>query len=152
MIKPKFTKINELTVPVYLLDTLVIGSGAAGLNALDWLFDLGRRNIAMVTEGVTMGTSLNTGSDKQTYYKMSLDSKAMDSPMNMAETLFNGQSVNGDTALVEAACSVRSFIKLANLGVPFPTNLYGEYVGYKTDNDPMQRASSAGPLTSKFMT
>ncbi len=72
MIKPKFTKINELTVPVYLLDTLVIGSGAAGLNALDWLFDLGRRNIAMVTEGVTMGTSLNTGSDKQTYYKMSI--------------------------------------------------------------------------------
>jgi hypothetical protein len=64
----------------------------------------------------------------------------MDSAMQMAETLFNGSSVNGDTALVEAACSVRSFIKVANLRVPFPTNIYGEYVGYKTDNYPMQRA------------
>jgi len=43
-------------------------------------------------------------------------------------------------------------MKLVLLGVPFPTNEYGEYVGYKTDHDPRQRATSAGPLTSKYMT
>jgi len=36
--------------------------------------------------------------------------------------------------------------------VPFPTNEYGEYVGYKTDHDPYRRATSAGPYTSKLMT
>ncbi|MDR1377415.1 MAG: FAD-binding protein, partial [Synergistaceae bacterium] len=145
-------RLNDIDVPVYSLDTLVIGSGAAGYNALDWLYDFGRRNIAMITEGVNMGTSRNTGSDKQTYYKLSLNSEDLDSVGNFARTLFEGRGVNGDIALTEAACSVRSFIKLANLGVPFPTNEYGVYVGYKTDNDPMRRASSAGPLTSKFMT
>ncbi len=59
----------------------------------------------------------------------------------MAQDLFDGGSVNGDTALVEAACSARSFIKLANLGVPFPVNEYGEYIGYQTDHDLRQRAA-----------
>jgi succinate dehydrogenase/fumarate reductase flavoprotein subunit len=145
-------RLNGIAVPVYSLDTVVIGSGAAGYNALDWLYDFGRRNIAMITEGVKMGTSRNTGSDKQTYYKLSLNAEDLDSVGNFARTLFGGRGVNGDIALTEAACSVRSFIKLANLGVPFPTNEYGVYVGYKTDNDPMRRASSAGPLTSRFMT
>ena len=44
------------------------------------------------------------------------------------------------------------FLKLAGLGVPFPTNEYGEYAGYQTDHDVRRRASSAGPLTSRFMT
>ena len=48
-------------------DTVVVGSGAAAFNAADWLYDLGRRNIALLTEGIHMGTSRNTGSDKQTY-------------------------------------------------------------------------------------
>ncbi|MGO5095751.1 FAD-binding protein [Agathobaculum sp. LCP25S3_E8] len=139
-------------MPVYALDTLVVGTGCAGFNAADWLYDLGRTDLAIVTEGIQMGTSRNTGSDKQTYYKLSLASDGADSVQEMAETLFSGGSVNGDTALAEAAGSVRSFMKLANLGVPFPTNEYGEYVGYKTDHDPRQRATSAGPLTSRFMT
>lgn len=144
--------INGLNLPVFTLGTIVIGSGCAGFNAVDWLYDLGYLDIALVTEGINMGTSRNTGSDKQTYYKLSMASDGADSVYEMAETLFSGGSVNGDTALVEAACSIRSFIKLANLGVPFPTNRYGEYVGYKTDHDPRQRATSAGPLTSKYMT
>lgn len=146
------TTINGISIPVITLDAAVIGTGCAGFNAADWLYDLGRRDIAILTEGVNMGTSRNTGSDKQTYYKLSLASDGDDSVAQMAQTLFEGGSVNGDTALVEAACSVRSFIKLANLGVPFPTNRYGEYVGYKTDHDPRQRATSVGPLTSKLMT
>ncbi len=144
--------VNGIQIPVITLDAAVIGTGCAGFNAADWLYDLGRRDIAILTEGVNMGTSRNTGSDKQTYYKLSLASDGGDSVDQMAQTLFDGEGVNGDTALTEAACSVRSFIKLANLGVPFPTNRYGEYVGYKTDHDPRQRATSAGPLTSKYMT
>ena len=38
------------------------------------------------------------------------------------------------------------------MGVPFPVNRYGEYIGYKTDHDPHRRATSAGPYTSRFMT
>ncbi|MBR5752774.1 MAG: FAD-binding protein, partial [Clostridia bacterium] len=38
------------------------------------------------------------------------------------------------------------------LGVRFPTNEFGEFVGYRTDHDTRGRATSAGPLTSKQMT
>ena len=144
--------INDINIPVYCLDTVVIGTGCAGYYCADWLYDLGRRDFAIITEGINMGTSRNTGSDKQTYYKLSLASDGSDSVREMADTLFSGGSVNGDTALIEAACSVKGFMKLATLGVPFPVNPYGEYVGYKTDHDPRQRATSAGPLTSKYMT
>lgn len=139
-------------IPIYSLDCVIIGSGCAAFNAADWLYDLNKRDIAIITEGINIGTSRNTGSDKQTYYKLSISSDGADSVREMADTLFSGGSTNGDTALVEAACSVKSFMKLALLGVPFPVNKYGEYVGYKTDHDPRQRATSAGPLTSKYMT
>lgn len=147
-----FIDIGGVRAAVISLDTLVIGTGCAGFNAADTLYDLGRTDVAILTEGVKMGTSRNTGSDKQTYYKLSLCSDGSDSIYELAENLFAGGSVNGDTALCEAAGSVRSFMKLVTLGVPFPTNRYGEYVGYKTDHDPRQRATSCGPLTSKIMT
>ncbi len=144
--------INGTAVPVRVLDTAVIGSGCAGFNAVDWLWTLGRRHVALITEGVNCGTSRNTGSDKQTYYKLSLGGDGADSVAAMAADLFGGEAVDGDTALAEAAGSTRAFMKLCNLGVPFPCNEYGEYAGYKTDHDPRQRATSAGPLTSRFMT
>ena len=50
----------------------------------------------------------------------------------MAETLFAGRCVDGDIALCEAALSTQCFLKLVELGVPFPRNRYGEYIGYKT--------------------
>ena len=50
------------------LNTLVVGSGAAGLRAAECLHDLGVKDAAIVTESIEAGTSLNTGSDKQTYY------------------------------------------------------------------------------------
>ena len=133
-------------------DAVVIGSGCAGYNCADWLFDLGYKNIALLTEGRLLGTSRNTGSDKQTYYKLSLAGDEGDSVMNMAETLFSGGAMDGDVALAEAANSARCFLKLAGLGVKFPTNEYGEFVGYKTDHDPFCRATSIGPYTSKEMT
>lgn len=137
---------------IYEYDALVIGSGCAGYNAADWLYDLGVKNVAVMTEGKLAGTSRNTGSDKQTYYKLSLAGDEGDSILGMAETLFSGGAMDGDVALAEAAGSARSFMKLANLGVRFPTNEYGEYVGYKTDHDPYCRATSIGPYTSKKMT
>ena len=52
--------------------TIVIGSGCAGFAAAERLWSLGVTDIALLTEGRNMGTSRNTGSDKQTYYKLSL--------------------------------------------------------------------------------
>ena len=136
----------------YAFDAVVIGTGCAGYNCADWLYDLGYRNIAIVTERKNAGTSRNTGSDKQTYYKLSLAGDEGDSVMSMAKTLFEGGAMDGDVALCEAANSVKCFMKLANLGMEFPTNAFGEYVGYKTDHDPYCRATSIGPYTSKKMT
>ncbi len=136
---------------IFEFEAAVIGTGAAGYNAACRLKQAGKK-VAIVTEGVNCSTSRNTGSDKQTYYKLGLGSDSMDSVRKMAENLFAGGSVDGDNALCEAALSARCFMNLCELGVEFPTNRYGEYVGYKTDHDPYARATSAGPLTSKFMT
>lgn len=133
-------------------DAVVIGSGAAGFNAANRIKEMSNLSVAIVTEDINCGTSRNTGSDKQTYYKLSLSGDSADSVRQMAEDLFACGSTDGDTALCEAALSVRSFMNLCELGVKFPTNRYGEYIGYKTDHDPRARATSAGPLTSKFMT
>ena len=95
----KFVEHDGQKIAILSLDTLVIGSGCAGFNAADTLYDLGRRQIGILTEGVRMGTSRNTGSDKQTYYKLSLCSDAQDSVWLLAKNLFDGGSVNGDTAL-----------------------------------------------------
>lgn len=132
-------------------DCIVVGTGAAGYNAACRLKEFGK-NVAIITEGVNTGTSRNTGSDKQTYYKLGLFGDEPDSIGKMARDLFAGGSTDGDNALCEAALSVRCFMNLYELGVPFPVNRYGEFVGYKTDHDPYARATSAGPLTSKYMT
>ena len=134
------------------VDALVVGSGAAGFNAACRICKESGKTVAIVTEDVLYGTSRNTGSDKQTYYKLGLGGSSTDSVALMAQNLFAGGAVDGDNALCEAALSVRCFMNLCELGVPFPVNRYGEYVGYKTDHDPYARATSAGPLTSKFMT
>lgn len=145
-------KVNNINVEVVSLNTAIVGSGAAGFNAADRLYTYGQKDIAIITEGINMGTSRNTGSDKQTYYKLTLAGDSHDSIFDMAKTLFDGGSMEGDIALVEAALSTQAFYHLVDIGVPFPHNKHGEYIGYKTDHDPRQRATSAGPLTSKYMT
>ena len=147
-----YTKICGIDVKKICLDALVIGTGAAGYKAAIRLDKYGVNDVAMVTEGVNMGTSRNTGSDKQTYYKMNLCADYPDSPKAMAEDFFKGKCVDGDNAYAEAALSVPCFLQLCELGVAFPVNRLGEYVGYKTDHDPRARATSVGPLTSKMMT
>jgi succinate dehydrogenase/fumarate reductase flavoprotein subunit len=142
---------NSHQIPVTRVHTIVLGSGAAGLNAAAQLSLNGIKDLLIITEGLSMGTSINTGSDKQTYYKLSLCGDEADSPHAMAETYFANGSMHGDLALVESSLSVRSFINLVNLGVPFPRDEYGQFVGYKTDHDPRQRATSIGPYTSREM-
>jgi succinate dehydrogenase / fumarate reductase flavoprotein subunit len=139
-------------VQLYQMNTVIVGTGAAGFNAADQLWALGQKDIAIVTDHVGAGTSRNTGSDKQTYYKLTLCGNDPDSVGDMADTLFSGQCMDGDIALCEAALSARCFLKLVNLGVNFPQNRWGEFVGYKTDHDPRCRATSVGPYTSKQMT
>ena len=140
-----------INIPVTRVHTLVLGSGAAGLNAAAQLYLNGVKDLLILTEGLSMGTSINTGSDKQTYYKLSLCGADADSPRDMAETYFVNGSMHGDLALVESSLSTRCFINLVNLGVPFPRDKFGQFVGYKTDHDPRQRATSIGPYTSKEM-
>ena len=143
---------GNYTAKVVRCNTAIVGSGAAGFNAADRLWQLGQHDIVLVTENRVGGTSRNTGSDKQTYYKLTLSGDDPDSVREMADTLFAGRCVDGDIALCEAALSTQCFLKLVELGVPFPRNRYGEYIGYKTDHDPRRRATSVGPYTSKQMT
>ncbi|MBD3346204.1 MAG: FAD-binding protein [Chitinivibrionales bacterium] len=135
----------------FSVHTLVIGSGAAGLNAALQLRARGIDDILVLTEGLDKGTSINTGSDKQTYYKLGMCGVENDSPLELARSYFDGGGMHGDLALVEASVSPRAFINLVNLGVPFPQDRYGRFVGYKTDHDPRRRATSAGPYTSQQM-
>ena len=138
-------------LPCTKVHTLVVGSGAAGLNAAVQLRRQGVEDLLILTEGLGRGTSINTGSDKQTYYKLGMYGDDADSPLRMAETYFAGGSMHGDLALVEASQSARAFLHLTTLGLPFPADRYGQYVGYKTDHDPRQRATSIGPYTSQEM-
>ncbi len=149
--KPGRARIGGRTYPVHALDTLVVGSGAAGLNAAVRLHQLGRTDVAVATERFGAGASAESGSDKQTYYKLSLAGDVADSAADMARDLAAGGSMHGDIALAEAQGSPEAFFRLVALGVPFPHDRFGAYVGYKTDHDPRQRATSAGPLTSKLM-
>ena len=151
-LKESIIKIGDRTLRSYSMNTIIVGTGAAGYNAAGRLVQYGQKDIAIVTEGISTGTSRNTGSDKQTYYKLTLSGSGDDSVREMANTFFSGQCMDGDNALCEAALSAQCFLRLVDLGVPFPSNRYGEFVGYKTDHDPRQRATSVGPYTSKMMT
>ena len=107
--------------------------------------------IAVVTAGVALGASRMSGSDKQTYYKMGTSPDVADSAEAFAKTLTAAGCCHGDLALAEAIGSLREFYHLVQAGVPFPHDSTGSFLGYKTDHDPYERATSAGPKTSKMM-
>lgn len=136
---------------VISVGTLIVGAGAAGLKCAEMLAAQGVNDVAIVVDRLGAGTSNNSGSDKQTYYKIGIFGKEPDSPMDFARSLWQGGMMHGDLAYIEALGSAPAFFDLCRIGVPFPFNRYGAYVGYKTDHDPRQRATSAGPKTSKFM-
>ncbi len=143
--------IQAIQCPIHSVNTLIVGSGAASLKAAVSLYDRGQHSIAIVTEKLGGGASNNSGSDKQTYYKLSLSGSLPDSPMDMAGDFFAGGCMHGDIALCEAQHSAQAFYELVQAGVPFPHDRYGGYPGYVTDHDPRGRATSAGPLTSHYM-
>jgi succinate dehydrogenase/fumarate reductase flavoprotein subunit len=148
-----------LRLPVFSLNTVVVGSGAAGLNCAVQLHREMQAagvadpaaEIAVVTRGLGLGTSHNAGSDKQTYYRLGVRGAEPDSPVDMAGALSAGGCVHGDVALAEAENSLRCFYHLVEIGVPFPQEAAGGFVSYRTDYDPRGRATSAGPWTSRDM-
>jgi succinate dehydrogenase/fumarate reductase flavoprotein subunit len=144
-------EIDGQPFPMHAVNTLVVGSGAAGLAAALCLHERGQNDVVIATERWGGGTSANAGSDKQTYYKLSLSGDVPDSPAQMAADFFAGLCMHGDIALCEAQHSAQVFYRLVELGVPFPHDAYGGFAGYRTDHDPRGRATSAGPLTSRMM-
>lgn len=135
-----------------IYDAIIIGSGAAAFSAADWLYKEDIKNIAILAENRTSGTSRNTGSDKQTYYKLSMDGYSQDSPYKMASDIYSAGCCDGEKMYLQALHSTRCFLRLCDYGVGFPTDEYGGFPGYKTDHDDTVRATSIGPLTSKVMT
>lgn len=152
-------KAGTQSIIFHRYNTVIVGSGAAGMNCAVHLYEFmshkgivdAQDRIAVVTGGLSLGASRMSGSDKQTYYKIGTSPTVPDSAKEFANALTAGGCCHGDLALVEAVNSLREFYHLVAIGVPFPTDSLGGFVGYKTDNDPYERATSAGPRTSKFM-
>ena len=92
---------GNYTAKVVRCNTAIVGSGAAGFNAADRLWQLGQRDIVLVTENRVGGTSRNTGSDKQTYYKLTLSGGDPDSVREMPalETQYSPRLVEDTTEL-----------------------------------------------------
>jgi len=153
-------QIANQTITIHRYNTIVVGAGAAGMNCAVHLYEFmtdagikdAQNRIAIVTAGLGLGASRMSGSDKQTYYKMGTSRETPDSAEEFAKTLTAVGCCHRDIALAEAIGSLREFYHLVQAGVPFPHDSMGSYIGYKTDNDPYERATSAGPKTSKYMT
>ncbi len=151
--------VNGVDVPVTVTNTIIVGAGAAGMNCAVNLAKFWRLHgverpqdkLLIVTGGVALGASRMSGSDKQTYYKMGTSPRVPDTAEDFAKTLTAFGCCHGDNALAEGIGSLRGFYNLVESGVPFPHEPHGAFIGYKTDHDPYERATSAGPKTSKFM-
>ena len=151
--------VDGIDIPVTCVDTVIVGAGAAAMNAAVQLVELRRRqgvadpagSVLVVTAGRSLGASRMSGSDKQTYYKMGTSPRVPDTAEDFARTLTAFGCCHGDNALAEGIGSLRGFYHLTDAGVPFPHDPQGAFIGYKTDHDPYERATSAGPKTSRFM-
>lgn len=153
------TTISGQKIRIHNYNAIIVGSGAAGMNCAVHLYEFmaekgvkgPQDRIAVVTGGLPLGASRMSGSDKQTYYKMGTSADIADSAAEFAKSLTGAGCCHHDLAVVEAIGSLREFYHLVRAGVPFPHDPMGNYVGYKTDHDPYERATSAGPKTSRFM-
>ncbi|MHC4193939.1 MAG: FAD-binding protein, partial [Planctomycetota bacterium] len=153
-------QIANQNITTHRYNTIVVGAGAAGMNCAVHLYEFmtdsgvkdAHNRIAVVTAGLALGASRMSGSDKQTYYKLGTSRQMPDSAEEFARSLTAAGCCHHDLALAEAIGSLREFYHLVQAGVPFPHDSMGSYIGYKTDNDPYERATSAGPKTSRYMT
>ncbi|MGA2062704.1 MAG: FAD-binding protein [Thermoguttaceae bacterium] len=155
----KTIHIKNQQITFHQYHTLIIGAGAAGMNCAVHLYefmtqkgvDKAEKKIGVITAGLGLGASRMSGSDKQTYYKLGTSPDVADSAEDFAKSITAAGCAHHDLALAEGIGSLREFYHLVQAGVPFPHDAQGSYIGYKTDHDPYQRATSAGPKTSKFM-
>lgn len=146
-------------VTIHRYNTIIVGAGAAGMNCASHLCEFMKRKgiedvssrIAIITRGLKLGASRMSGSDKQTYYKLGTSPNVPDCAEAFASTLTAAGCCHGDLAMIEGINSLREFYHLVQAGVAFPTDPMGVFIGYKTDHDPAERATSAGPKTSRFM-
>lgn len=145
----EIVEIQGKQVPVYRCETLVLGSGAAGMRAT---VELKRRgvDVLVASTGLFAGTSACSGSDKQTLYTASTDYKG-DNFIQYAKGLCAGGGMNFSTAYVEAVGSVDAVGGLQFMGLPLPHDDQGAILRYQTDHDEAGRATSCGPRTSKLM-
>lgn len=142
-------QVGTADLPVYRCETLVLGSGAAGMRAA---VELKRRgvDVLVASTGLFAGTSACSGSDKQTLYTASTDYKG-DNFLNHAKSLCGGGAMNFSTAYVEAVGSIDAIGGLQFMGLPLPHDDRGAILRYQTDHDEAGRATSCGPRTSKLM-
>lgn len=141
--------IDNVNYPLWKADALVVGSGAAGLRAA---VELKRRqqNVLLATAGLYMGTSVCSGSDKQTLFTAATAGNG-DSFLKLADALASGGAMDYDTAYVEAVGSLHTLGGLQFLGLELPEDRYGAILRYQTDHDEAGRATSCGPRTSRLM-
>jgi succinate dehydrogenase/fumarate reductase flavoprotein subunit len=142
-------EIRGLNCPVYRIDVLILGSGAAGLRAA---VELGRENVdvAVCTSGLFAGTSACSGSDKQTLHTAGTANRG-DDFVQLASDIGSGGAMDRDTAYVEAVGSIAALAGLQFLGLPLPQDRFGAVLRYQTDHDEVGRATSCGPRTSRLM-
>lgn len=142
-------EVAGVTVPVYECESLVLGSGAAGMRAT---VELKRRgvDVLVASTGLFAGTSACSGSDKQTLYTASTDYKG-DNFIKYAQSLCGGGAMDFSTAYVEAVGSIDAMGGLQYMGLPLPHDDQGAILRYQTDHDEAGRATSCGPRTSKLM-
>ena len=138
--------VSGMPIPVHRCEALVVGSGAAGLRAA---VELKRRGVDVVvaTHILFWGTSVCSGSDKQTLHTASTGRRGDDFTA-LAGAIAAGGAMDADTAYVEAVGSVDALAGLKYLGLPVPEDRFGAVLRYRTDHDEAGRATSCGPRTS----
>ncbi|WP_295529858.1 FAD-binding protein [uncultured Thioclava sp.] len=145
----EYADIGGYRLPVYRCETIVVGSGAAGLRAA---VELKRRDVdvVIVSQSAWGGTSACSGSDKQTLHTANTADQG-DNFRAMARAIRSGGAMDEDTSYVEAVGSVRAMASLQYLGLPLPQDALGGTLRYQTDHDEVGRATSCGPRTSRLM-
>lgn len=140
---------NGLSIPVHHCNTLVVGSGAAGLRAAVEL-KRGNVNVLVASTGLFSGTSACSGSDKQTLHTAGTSNNG-DNFKKLAHDIGSGGCMDKDTAYIESVGSINAFAGLQYIGLPLPQDRFGAVLRYQTDHDEVGRATSCGPRTSRLM-
>src|SRR4030042_7202106 len=116
----KLKQIGNQKVRMHTYNTVIVGSGAAGMNCAKKLCEFfetkgvkdAALKIAVVTRALPFGASRMSGSDKQTHYKMGTSPDVADSAGSFASSLTAAGCCHSDLALAEAIGSPRGFFYL----------------------------------------